>query len=280
MIALINHETKRKHMSYLLKSSTVIQQGCLCLFLLLMAGLTLASDVPNPITHVNGSSTVYLKCFASSQAELKTLGDVVITPTSSGQGLQALLQCNADIAMVSADINNLIDNIPDNIHNKEALSLNQILISDAQIQFITNERQPIPTITADQLKSILEGTLTHLPNDQGEPQQIKLKSESQHGGMYDIINSVLLSNQGFSPTTQFFKSAPEVAFEVSKEDFSLGYISSELPHTLRQGVKLVEVTQLPDLKQQLSLVVDSASSFRVITMAKALQKKCQQSSGY
>ena len=179
-----------------------------------------------------------------------------IYPTSSGRGLLALHEGRADMAMISADINILADNLK---QKNPAFDVNDYVVhdvSETKVLFVVHPDNPIKEITKAQLKSILSGEVEMWSEiDQNSPfKDIRLITEHPTGGMYNVIKSETLKNQDFTEGKTIMQNAPQVAIVVAQLPEAFGFLAESLSDNLKQRIKTVSITDAKQSTLKIALV--------------------------
>ncbi len=173
--------------------------------------------------------------------------------TSSGRGLRALAQEEADIAMISSRLENVINKL-----NKEGLGLKNedfVLhpLSVQKVNFIVHESSPIETLTGEQVKDIFIGNVKNwqeLGHDLGP---IKIITEHSTGGIFRTVVKQLLNGQEITEDRITMQNAPQVALVVSQLPNAFGFLSAATPKEQYRTAKIIEVPDL-NIEQSLYLV--------------------------
>lgn len=234
-----------------------------------------ADDPAKPLRLV-GSTSVANGAVLPHKAEIENTAKVKIAvlPSSSGDGLAKLASGEADIAMISADLDEILEKV------KPALDANKLdrgqlqthRVSENHVEFIVNEGNASRKLSAGQLKAIFLGSITNWKDAGGPDAPISAVSESRQGAMRAIIEHDLLGGAKMADSVVETRNALEVPRLVAMTPNSIGFISASIPKAARGGTATVETDV--SLTQHLALVTrgqpDDASR-RVIEAIAGLQ---------
>ena len=122
----------------------------------LMAGVVSASGAD--AIRVSGSTTVNAAVFSEHKAEIEAaVGQpILVTPNGSGNGLKDLVEGRADVAMLSSVLAKVAAKA-----NIDPHGLNQFPLVDARLVFIVHPSNPVKSLTLDQVKSVMAGTISN-----------------------------------------------------------------------------------------------------------------------
>lgn len=207
---------------------------------------------------VGGSSTVTNFVFHDYEQQIRDETQIpfdVIT-SSSGRGLLALHQGNIDIAMISSEIEPLIEKLGKAGH---VIDINQYDIhnvSEIGVLYVVHPDNPLETLTPEQVVAVFTGDMTgwsELNIDDMSVNMIKVVTEHPTGGVYNTIVKKGLEGKDFAKDKIVMQNAPQVALVVSQLPNSFGFLSDATPENQRRGVKVLDVPDL-DIKQVMFLV--------------------------
>lgn len=203
-------------------------------------GLALAETV-----EISGSTTVNSLLITPHKAEIERQSGhkLKINPSSSGKGLTDLIGFNTDIAMSSAPIKDLVEQIG-KTPNFRGLVLKEselkvIPLGRAQVLFIVHPSNPLKTLKKAQLEGLLTGKITNWSELGGSNQPVVVISESPVGAMRTEIVQKVLGGKDFASNTKVMDIATDVPKQVAMIPGSIGFVSSVLPVAERGEVKLI-----------------------------------------
>ena len=204
---------------------------------------------------VSGSSTVTSFAFTPQDlAEIKPELDVdfnIIT-SSSGRGLHALIEGNADIAMISSDIKTVAKKLKDkkNIDvNFEDYTVHKI--QETKIDFIVNPQNSMTEITKEQATNFLTGQVKSW-KDVGVEKElgaVKIVTEHPTGGMYSVTEKQLAPEKGITDMAVNMQNGPQVAIVVSQVPGAFGFVSEATTQEERRGTVTLNTTDFEIIQQ-------------------------------
>ncbi len=209
----------------------------------------------NPVIFA-GSSSVYFAVFDQMNkhlhADIPFAYDTIVS--NSGRGLRALSEGKADVAMISDDLNALIDGLKLDgrvILNKDDYDVHPIY--NTKIIFIVHPDNPVSSLSRADLKKIFTGEIKNWSelgvSDLGP---IRVVSEHETGGMYNLIVKQLNEGTPIVEDRIRLQNAPQMALVVSQSPSAIGFISNQMPKEHRFSVR--ELLLDDPLIQQLSFV--------------------------
>jgi phosphate transport system substrate-binding protein len=194
---------------------------------------------------ISGSTTVNSLLITPYKAEIERQSGTTlkINPSSSGKGLTDLIGFNTDIAMSSAPIKDLVDQIG-KTPNFRGLVLKEselkiIPLGRAQVLFIVHPSNSLKTLKRAQLEGLLTGKITNWSEVGGANQPVVVISESPLGAMHTEIVQKVLGGKSFSSNTKLMEVATDVPKQVAMTPGSIGFVSSVLPAADRGEVNLI-----------------------------------------
>jgi phosphate transport system substrate-binding protein len=188
----------------------------LSLFILLPS-LALAGTVT-----VKGSDTmVILNQRWAEDFMKKTPGiKLQITGGGSGTGLSALINGTTEIAASSRPIKEAEQ---EKLRARHATIGNEIAVAKDGVAFYVNEKNPLTSLSAEQLKKIYLGDITNWKEVGGPDAPIALYSRENSSGTYVFVKDELLGGADYAATAQTLPGTAAVVNAVAKEKFGIGY---------------------------------------------------------
>ena len=183
----------------------------------ILAALAPLSALAGPLT-VKGSDTMVVLSQRWAETFMKAHpgSKVQVTGGGSGTGLSALINGTTDIATSSRPM-------------KEAeqrqlrSSATEIPVAKDGVGFYVNEKNPLTSLTAEQLKKIYLGDLTNWKEVGGADQPIVLYSRENSSGTYVFVKEHLLEGEDFAATAQTLPGTAAVVHAVAREKKGIGY---------------------------------------------------------
>ncbi len=207
-------------------------------------------------TIIAGSSTVYSAVFRDHLPALQLLipHTLDVQMSSSGRGLAALANGDADIGMISSPLDVLVKKMSTEVPAIAQQQFNVHNLGALDIHFVVHPNNPVQNITYPQALSIMAGEITHW-SELGHPELGKIQVITEHpsGGIYNFIETKLLKERSITTNITPLPHAPLVAKVVSQLPASFGFLSSSVTHTQRFGVRTIAQTPA-EIQQPLLLV--------------------------
>lgn len=244
---------------------------------LLLAGFLLASavgaqadEMKASVVRVDGSTTVTNAVFAPHQKDIEKAAGVSIElyPTSSGKGVEALLNGHTDVAMISTDLAEVLAKLKSAGVGGQA-GLQETEIGRSQVVFIVNPSVSVRKLTAEQLKGIFGGKITNWKEIGGSDAAISVFVESREGAMRALIEDKLLGGS-VPETLTATKRATDLPGFVARTPDSIGFVSSALPQERREGATVIDTDT--QLVQRLVLVTKPNATPEVQKVVAAAQR--------
>ena len=166
---------------------------------------------------VHGSSAVYHTIMTPNLSDIEDLADQRLNLVSkdSGAGLSDLVTGQADVAMISAPLADVVDRLDKKVEVGER-PLVAHHIGATRVAFAVNRLNPVRTLTLEQIVDILAGRITNWQDVGGRDAPIEIITQLRSGGVRTVVDR-LLSASGDSivdPTT--VQTAEMAAFAVSQ----------------------------------------------------------------
>lgn len=162
--------------------------GTAALFALITTGFQPSLQAQELV--ISGSSTVGHGLMMPHETEVETRSAVRIevNATGSGHGIKALVNGDADMAMISAPLGSVVSNInardPGSINGRELVAHQ---VGGSQVAFIVHPSNPVRALSAQQLYDVLTGRITNWADLGGLPIPINLLAEPPGGGVRSAV---------------------------------------------------------------------------------------------
>ena len=190
----------------------------LWLILTVLAPLT---ALAGPLT-VKGSDTMVVLTQRWAEEFMKAHRDakVQVTGGGSGTGLSALINCTTDIATASRQIKEAEQK---QLRARSKSGAEEIAVARDGVTFYVNEKNPLTSLTVEQLKKIYLGDVTNWKDVGGPDAPLVLYSRENSSGTYVFVKEHLLGGEDYSATAQTLPGTAAVVNAVAKEKFGIGY---------------------------------------------------------
>lgn len=242
--------------------------------LVMALGAAGQASAENGLVRVSGSTSVANSIVLPHQAEIENAAGVklAVSSNSSGAGVTDLFAGNADIAMISSELDDVLAKMTKAVaaYNGDRTQLRTFPLGTASVEFVVNENNPVRKLSAQQLKAIYQGSLSNWKDVGGAPAAIMPFSESRFGAMRTMVEHGLLGGGKVSELVSEVKEAPDVAVMVGRDPNGIGFISSTTPVSLRTGTAIVQTDAR--IAQHLSLVTRGEPKAEVKRVIKAIGK--------
>jgi phosphate transport system substrate-binding protein len=174
-----------------------------------------------PLT-VKGSDTmvVLTQRWAEEYMKAHPEAKVQVTGGGSGTGLSALINGTTDIATSSRPMKEAEQNKLRARHKSIGA---EIAVAKDGVTFYVNEKNPLSSLTMEQLKKIYLGDVTNWKDVGGPDAPLVLYSRENSSGTYVFVKDNLLNGDDFSATAQTLPGTAAVVNAVAKEKNGIGY---------------------------------------------------------
>lgn len=229
----------------------------LLLVFLFICGGGLSAHAGSEKSILNGSSTVAGAMILPFQHQIESqVGhEVEYYTTSSGRGLQALLDGQADIAMVSFSEDDLAKRPELKDSKIKVAQLDYHFFGEAEIQLIVSRDSPIHSVSLQELQQIMLGDVTNW-DALGIPElgPIRLITGHPSAGTYATTEKALLNGQKINQDkVTILQSSLQVPVVVSQLNNAIGLLSSAIPDTMRTGTRVIKIDGIK-IQQPLGLI--------------------------
>jgi phosphate transport system substrate-binding protein len=170
---------------------------------------------------VNGSTTMLpiMYRIVESYAALHSDVAVTVTGAGSGNGVKALIDGYADIAMSSRALQ---DNEIKLAADKNARLVSRPMAVDALCP-IVNPANPVSGLSLEQLRGIYSGRITNWREVGGEDQAIAVVSRDTSSGTFEAWRDLVMGGEAVFPGASMLASSGVVLQEVAHSRRAIGY---------------------------------------------------------
>ena len=193
-----------------------MKRALLSLFVLLPS-LAFAGTVT-----IKGSDTLVILAQRWAEEFMKKNPDIKLQVTGggSGTGISALINGTTDIATSSRPIKPAEN---DKLKEKNKALATEIAVAKDGVTFYVNEKNPLSSLTLEQLKKIYLGDITNWNEVGGPDAPIALYSRENSSGTYVFVKDDLLGGGDYAATAQTLPGTAAVVNAVAKEKNGIGY---------------------------------------------------------
>ena len=191
------------------------------LVLFALAVLAPLSALAGPLT-VKGSDTLVVLTQRWAEAYMKAHpgAKVQVTGGGSGTGLSALINGTTDIATSSRQMKEAEQT---KLRARSKSGGAEIPVAKDGVTFYVNEKNPLTSLTQQQLEKIYLGDITNWKEVGGPDAPLVLYSRENSSGTYVFVKDHLLDGQDFSATAQTLPGTAAVVNAVAREKYGIGY---------------------------------------------------------
>ena len=224
-------------------------KGMFCAAAGLLMAVTSASGAD--AIRISGSTTVNAAVFAEHKAAIEAaVGQpILVTANGSGTGLKDLVEGRADVAMLSSVLAKVAEKA-----NIDPKGLNQFPLVDGKLVFIVHSGNPVKSLTLEQVKGALAGTIKNWKELGGPDLAIVPVVEAVGGGVRMLTEEGVMHGAAIDADAKALKG-DKIAGLVKTTPGALGVASSQ--HNTTGAVALTTDKAVP---QMLVLVVKGAAS--------------------
>lgn len=235
-----------------------------CTLKINLAGLVLfiASSIPvsaNDAIVVQGSSTVSSRLFIpfKSAIEEKSGQKVAVTSSKSSAGLIALLEGQAQMAMMSSPLEEEIPNIKKIMPTGDFSTLRAFEIGRTRAAFAVHPKNTTKPVSMSQLKDILTGKIANWKEVGGPDMPIRLVVVRQGGGVLSTVEAQMNGGKDIDiPNMIKVNNGSQVIKVVQQEEGAMGIAQLGLV----TEAKLPELGTEKAIEQRLFLITKNAPS--------------------
>lgn len=185
---------------------------------LLLAGLTLATLFADDKIVMNGSTTVYP--IAQAAAEVFTSARVSVQGTGSGNGIQALIDNNCDIANSSREMKK------EEIETAKSKGINPVatIIAKDGIAVIVHPKNKVKNLTLSQIHDIYTGKIKNWKELGGADMEVVAVSRETSSGTFEVFDHFIMKKDKLDEHALMGATNNAVRTMVSQAAGAIGYI--------------------------------------------------------
>lgn len=143
-----------------------------------------------------------------------------VTGGGSGTGISALINGTTDICMSSRPIK---DAESEKLRTRFNTTGTEIAVAKDGVTFYVNEKNPLNSLTQEQIKGIYLGDITNWKEVGGPDAPIVVYSRENSSGTYVFVKDNLLGGDDYTASAQTLPGTAAVVNAVSKEKNGIGY---------------------------------------------------------
>jgi len=250
--------------------------GCRALTaIILLAVLAGPSDARADMLVVQGSTTFNRRLMEPHQFAVEEAAghDLTVIPNKSAVGLIALLEGQADLAMISAPLEGEIEVLRKERPALRYDRLRAFEISSTRVAVAVHRSNPVRTASLDSLKRVLTGEISNWQALGGPDLPIRIVLVGGGGGVTVTVEAQLLSGQSVPAANVIYVKTPVQLIQIVEQERSaLGFGQLAL---VKQR-SLPEIATDKPIEQTLSLVTlgePTPAMRKVIDAAKRIAEK-------
>lgn len=242
---------------------------------LLLMSTTTFSAWSNEGIIIQGSSTVSSRLFVpfKSTIEEKSGQKLAVTSSKSSAGLIALLEGQAQIAMMSSPLEEEIPNVKKILPSGDFSSLKAFEIGRTRAAFAIHPKNTTKSVSMAQLKDILTGKITNWKDVGGPDMPIRLVVVRQGGGVLSTVEAQMNGGKDIDvPNMIKVNNGSQVIKVVQQEEGAVGIAQLGLV----TEAKLPELGTEKPIEQRLFLITKdtpAASLQKVIEAAREVASR-------
>jgi phosphate transport system substrate-binding protein len=189
----------------------------LAVVLLALPGLAQAGNVT-----LKGSDTMVIlgQRWAEEFMKKNSGTKLQVTGGGSGTGISALINGTTDICMSSRPMK---DAESEKLRTRFNTTGTEIAVAKDGVTFYVHEKNPLNSLTLEQLKGIYLGDITNWKEVGGPDAPIVVYSRENSSGTYVFVKDQLLGGEDYTPSAQTLPGTAAVVNAVSKEKNGIGY---------------------------------------------------------
>lgn len=171
---------------------------------------------------VKGSDTlvILVQRWAEEFMKKNSGTKVQVTGGGSGTGISALINGTTEICMASRPIK---EAEVEKLRTRFNTTGTEIAVAKDGVTFYVSEKNPLNSLTLEQLEGIYLGDITHWKEVGGPDAPIVVYSRENSSGTYVFVKDTLLKGEDYTPRAQTLPGTAAVVNAVSKEKNGIGY---------------------------------------------------------
>jgi phosphate transport system substrate-binding protein len=220
---------------------------------------------------LQGSSTVTNRVIGPFKAAIEAASgqELTVIPNHSENGVLALLEGAADLAMISSSLDKVIDGVKSRHPSAQTDKLRGFELVRTRPGVAVHPSNPVRSITSVNLKSVLLGQITNWRDLGGPDLPIRLVAVRDGGGTLLTVETLLLDGRHVAaPDVIRVQNASQVMTVVKQEAGALGVSQLTLIRE-RNGVELVVDHPVEQILMLVSLDEPTAAMLAVIAAAQS-----------
>ncbi len=143
-----------------------------------------------------------------------------VTGGGSGTGISALINGTTDICMSSRPIK---EAEVEKLRTRFNTTGTEIAVAKDGVTFYVSEKNPLNSLTQEQLQGIYLGDITNWKEVGGPDAPIVVYSRENSSGTYVFVKDTLLGGEDYTPRAQTLPGTAAVVNAVAKEKNGIGY---------------------------------------------------------
>ncbi len=217
---------------------------------------------------VNGSTTVLpvMQKLVESYMKVKPEAAITVSGGGSGNGIKALLDNNADIAMSSREMKPAEKKLAE----ERGLAPQPLAIGIDAVLPVVHPGNPVNGLTRAELRAIYTGAIKNWKEVGGEDRPIVAVSRDTSSGTYEAWGELIMQGQKVSPAALLSASSGAMMQAVAKNRYAIGYDSYGYLNSSVKALKVDGIAGTPENAANGSYPV--ARKLWIITAGKAEAK--------
>lgn len=191
--------------------------------------LTMQVSASAESLNVNGSTTVMNNIITPKKPEIEKLSGqtIVITGNGSGRGITDLVAGKAQIAMISAPLEEEVKKLNEKQPGLvDATKLKTHQIGEARVAFAVHPSNPVKSVTEAQLADILAGKVTNWKEVGGADQPIVIVAAGPGDGVRSMAEAAVLKGGSLPASARALNNATQIVKVVAQLPDALGVIAA------------------------------------------------------
>lgn len=163
---------------------------------------------------------------------------IEIAAEGSATGIASVIDGAADIGMLSRELT--LAEIEES--KTRGLDLRSIAVARDALVIIVNERNPLQTVSSEDLAAIFNGDIKNWAALSDEPGQISVYSRNSSSGTYVSFRRLALSQRDYGDDIQKMAGNEQIALEVANNTHAIGYVG--LAYAQKPGIRTLPIDGL------------------------------------
>ncbi|MCB4791036.1 MAG: PstS family phosphate ABC transporter substrate-binding protein [Elusimicrobia bacterium] len=218
---------------------------------------------------IKGSDTMVILGQRWAEDYMKSHPDIIVQVTGggSGTGIAALINGSTDICQASRPLKDEENKL---IIQKRGKGSKEIPVAQDGIAIYCNEKNPVISLTIEQLKQIYQGKINNWSQLGWDKKEIVLYGRENNSGTYTYFKEHVLKGEDFYNMVQSLPGTAAVVNAISKDKYSIGYGGMAYAKGIKEiGVKKDDKSPalLPSIKNIVSGVYPVSRKLYFYTVA-------------